>query len=36
VLQASQNATLQDVPEPDRQKLMRAPAAQGQTPGQAQ
>jgi hypothetical protein len=36
VLQMSQNATLQDVPEPDRQKLMQAPAAQGQTPGQAQ
>lgn len=34
VLQLSRNATLQDVPEPERQKLMQEPA--GQTPGQAQ
>lgn len=34
VLQLSRNATLQDVPEAERQKLMQQPA--GQTPGQAQ
>lgn len=34
VLQLSHNATLQDVPEPERQKLMQQSA--GQTPGQAQ
>jgi cytochrome c553 len=34
VLQLSRNATLQDVPESERQKLMQEPA--GQTPGQAQ
>ena len=36
VLQMSQNAKIQDVPDSERQELMQSPAAQVQTPGQAQ